>query len=62
MPLIKVKTNISVVDDVDTDDFDSNYTMEDVLEECRANALETITEAVHQDIAHITTEVVTNGS
>lgn len=62
MPLIKVKTNISVVDDVDTDDFDSNYTMEDVLEECRANALETITEAVQQDIAHITTEVVTNGS
>ena len=59
--MLKVKTTISVINDVDTKDFDDKYTTEDILQEFRETAFDAIDVAVSNDIANITTEVV-NGS
>lgn len=64
MALLKIKTTVSVISDHNTEDDypDGDYVLEDILEDYRATALEAIAEAINEDIAHITTEVVTNGS
>jgi len=55
---IKVETTVTTVNDVDTDDFPLDYTMDDILETCRNQAKILIDDSIDNDTANITNRVL----
>ncbi len=55
---LRIETTISVVSDVDTDDFPIDYSMDDILGHFQGLAKETVIDGLDQDIAHITTRTL----
>lgn len=58
MAIIKIETTVTTVDDVDTGQYPDDYTIDDILEEHRANDGKlSIVDALDNDLASVTNRV-----
>jgi len=55
MANLKVKTIVEVVSDIETNDYDVDYTIEDILQDIRSQAKVIVTDAIDNDTANVTT-------
>jgi len=55
MANLKVKTIVEVVSDIETNDYDVDYTIEDILQDIRSQAKVIVADAIDNDTANVTT-------
>ena len=57
MAILKIETTVSVVKDVNTDDFDPDFTIEDILGHFQNLSKETITDSLDDEDANFSVRV-----